>query len=94
MTYLRFSKMRPERSRKFHPSGLDLTHFEKTVLRRVIPFYSWIRKSSPVLLEGMVMRPGVALLPSKANEAIQMAKWNRYYKREPLPCRPDVSAMA
>jgi len=61
------------RSRKFHPSGLDLTHFEKTVMRRIIPFYSWIRKSTPVLLEGMVMKPGISVLPAKLGQGLQEA---------------------
>jgi len=59
------------RSRKYHPSGIDLTQFEKTVLRRIIPFYSWIRKSTPVLLEGMVMKPGITVLPSKIGQTLQ-----------------------
>lgn len=59
------------RSRKYHPSGLDLTHFEKTVLRRIIPFYSWVRKSTPVLLEGIVMKPGITVLPAKVGQALQ-----------------------
>lgn len=59
------------RSRKYHPSGIDLTQFEKTVLRRILPFYSWIRKSTPVLLEGMVMKPGITVLPAKVGQTMQ-----------------------
>lgn len=59
------------RSRKYHPSGIDLTEFERTVLRRIIPFYSWIRKSTPVLLEGMVMKPGITVLPAKIGQTLQ-----------------------
>lgn len=73
------------RSRKFHPTGLDLTDFEKKYLRRIIPFYSWMRKSTPVLLEGMVMRPGVTLLPSKVNEAMQMAAGIDTTRDNPFP---------
>lgn len=62
------------RARKWHPSGLDLTQFEKKVLRRIIPFYSWIRKSAPLLLEGLVMNPGKAVIPSKIYDAIQEAQ--------------------
>lgn len=61
------------RARKYHPSGLDLTYFEKTVMRRIIPFYSWIRKSTPVLLEGMVMKPGITVLPAKLGQSLQEA---------------------
>jgi hypothetical protein len=73
------------RSRKFHPSGLDLTEFEKKYMRRIIPFYSWMRKSTPLLLEGMVMKPGVALLPSKIGEAIQMANGIDTTRDNPFP---------
>jgi hypothetical protein len=61
------------RARKWHPSGLDLTEFEKKVMRRIIPFYSWIRKSTPLLLEGLIMNPSKALIPSKIYGAIQEA---------------------
>lgn len=53
------------RARKWHPTGLDLTDFEKKFLRRVIPFYSWLRKSTPLLLEGLAMKPGKALVVPK-----------------------------
>lgn len=61
------------RTRKFHPSGVDLTDFERTTMRRIIPFYSWLRKSSPLLVEGMAMNPGASVLPAKAAEAMQEA---------------------
>jgi hypothetical protein len=59
------------RVRKFHPDGSDLTGFEQTVMRRLIPFYSWIRKSTPLVLEGMVMRPHISLAMPKGMAAIQ-----------------------
>jgi hypothetical protein len=74
-----------QRTRKFHPTGLDLTDFEKKYLRRIIPFYSWMRKSTPVLLEGMVMKPGITLLPAKINEAIQMANGIDTTRDDPFP---------
>lgn len=73
------------RARKYHPSGIDLTHFEKTVMRRIIPFYSWIRKSTPVLLEGIVMNPGVTVLPAKIGEALQMANGIDTTRDQPFP---------
>lgn len=73
------------RARRFHPSGIDLTHFEKTVMRRIIPFYSWIRKSTPVLLEGIVMKPGITVLPAKIGEALQMANGIDTTRDQPFP---------
>jgi len=34
-----------------------LTSTEKAVMRRVIPFYTFLRKSAPLMLEGMLMNP-------------------------------------
>lgn len=59
------------RARKFHPTGLDMTDFEKKYMRRILPFYSWLRKSTPLLLEGLVMKPGVSVLPSKISDTMQ-----------------------
>ncbi len=59
------------RSRKWHPTGLDLTEFERKTMRRIMPFYTWMRKSLPLLLEGLVMNPGKAVIPAKAFDAIQ-----------------------
>lgn len=74
------------RARRFHPSGLDLTEFEKKYMRRIMPFYSWIRKSTPLLLEGIVMRPGITLLPSKISQGIQEAAGVDYQGRDnPFP---------
>jgi hypothetical protein len=82
------TKIVPEaarRARKYHPSGIDLTHFEKTVMRRIIPFYSWLRKSTPVLLEGLVMKPGITVLPAKVGEALQQANGIDTTRDNPFP---------
>lgn len=44
--------------RKWHPDGMDMTTFERTVMRRVFPFYSWTRKAIPLMVESLVMAPG------------------------------------
>lgn len=59
------------RVRKYHPDGLDLTHTEKKVFRRVFPFYSWTRKAIPLVLEGMVMDPKKILMYPMVTSSIQ-----------------------
>lgn len=59
--------------RKYHPDGMDLTNFERKVMRRIIPFYSWQRKSIPLILKFLVEKPGkIAMIP-KGLEAAQAA---------------------
>ena len=59
------------RVKKFHPDGMDLTGFEQNVLRRVIPFYSWMRKATPLVVEGAIMRPHITLAFPKAMANMQ-----------------------
>jgi len=61
------------RVKKFHPDGTDLTGFEQNILRRVIPFYSWMRKATPLVIEGAIMRPHITLAFPKAMANIQAA---------------------
>ncbi|HEY0771981.1 MAG TPA: hypothetical protein VGD31_16760 [Sphingobacteriaceae bacterium] len=61
------------RVKKFHPDGMDLTGFEQNVLRRLIPFYSWMRKATPLVLEGMLMRPHITLAFPKTMANVQLA---------------------
>jgi hypothetical protein len=60
--------------RKWHPDGSDLTSFERQVMRRLLPFYSWFRKAIPLVVESLVMHPGRSLVVPKAmaNFAAQM----------------------
>jgi hypothetical protein len=61
------------RVKKFHPDGMDLTGFEQNVLRRVIPFYSWMRKATPLVIEGAIMRPHITLAFPKMMANVQEA---------------------
>jgi len=47
-------------TKKFLFDYTDLTPFEKGVLRRVVPFYTFARKNLPLQLESLVTRPGKA----------------------------------
>lgn len=56
--------------RKWHPDGRDLTDTEKKV-RQLIPFYSWLRKSTPLLAQSMLTRPGKNLAYPRGMVALQ-----------------------
>jgi hypothetical protein len=57
--------------RKWHPDGSDLTDFERNTLRRIMPFYSWTRKSIPLLVESALLNPGKTVLYPKFMQAMQ-----------------------
>ena len=57
--------------RKWHPDGMDLTAFEKNVMRRVFPFYSWTRKAIPLVVESILATPGKVMVYPKVQYGIQ-----------------------
>lgn len=57
--------------RKWHPDGMDLTSFERNVMRRMFPFYSWTRKSIPLIVESILANPGKTMFYPKAMSLIQ-----------------------
>lgn len=57
--------------RKWHPDGMDLTKFERNVMRRVFPFYSWTRKALPLIVESMVAQPGKTMAIPKGQYMLQ-----------------------
>lgn len=58
--------------RKWHPDGLDLTKQEQAIRALGIPFYSWMRKSTPLIIEGALMHPQKAFTSyAKVNYNLQ-----------------------
>ena len=49
----------------------DLSPFEKTVMRRVVPFYTFARKNIPLQLESLLMKPGKASMVGHLQRALQ-----------------------
>jgi hypothetical protein len=59
------------RVRKWKIDYGDVTDFERHVMKRAIPFYTWSRKNIPLQIEALAMRPGrVAVIP-KGQRAIE-----------------------
>lgn len=53
------------RVQKHHADYGDLTEFERKVMRRVIPFYTWQRKVAPTLLRQAALNPGKIMVYPK-----------------------------
>lgn len=60
-----------ERVRKYNIDYGDLTPFEQRTMRRVVPFYTWMRKNIPLQIEGLFMRPGRAMVAPKIIRNLQ-----------------------
>lgn len=60
--------------RRFHPDVHGLTPTEHQVMRRIFPFYTWLRQAFPVVATTMVTKPGrvTAVFKAEYNAAIAM----------------------
>jgi len=60
-----------QRVRKWHIDYTDLTPFERNVMKRIIPFYTWMRHSTPLMVEAALTKPGKVAAVPKSMSAIQ-----------------------
>jgi hypothetical protein len=51
---------------KYHLDYSGVTKFENTVSKRAVPFYKWIRLSTPLMVDVLLHNPAKALNPIKA----------------------------
>lgn len=59
--------------RKWHPDGLDLTSFERNVMKRIFPFYSWTRKAIPLAIESTLVAGSKIMAYPRLMEEIALA---------------------
>lgn len=73
-----------KRVRKYNFDYQDLTNIEKKVFRRAVPFYTFMRKNVPLMMESYFTNPGRMIVPTKAQRALSnfMGEDNR---DTPLP---------
>lgn len=73
-----------KRVRKYNFDYQDLTNIEKKVFRRAVPFYTFMRKNVPLMMENYFTNPGRMIVPTKAQNALAnfLGEDNR---DEPLP---------
>lgn len=54
----------------------DLSMFERDVLKRIYPFYSWLRHNIPAQVKSLIMRPDVYLRWARFSHAIEQGALN------------------
>lgn len=59
--------------RKWHPDGIDLTKFERNVMKRIFPFYSWTRKAIPLAIESVIFAGPKVMAYPRIMEAIALS---------------------
>jgi len=60
-----------KRVRKFNIDYGDTSSFERSTLNRVIPFYTWMRKSTPLNMELLFTKPGFMAVYPKGQDMLQ-----------------------
>lgn len=66
--------MAADEVRKYNFDYGDFTQAEKQVMSRVFPFYKWIRKAMPLMVESLFAQPGKVNLYPKAMRELSQAQ--------------------
>jgi hypothetical protein len=69
----RAANLAAQRVRKYNFDYGDLTPFEQKAMKRVVPFYTFMRKNVPMQIESMFMKPGRQMLTPKFIQNLQVA---------------------
>ena len=60
-----------ERVRKYNIDYGNLSTFERNVMKRIVPFYTWMRKATPLNVELLFTKPGFMALYPKGQDLMQ-----------------------
>lgn len=85
------SELAAERVRKFNFDYQDLTQTERNVFRRVIPFYTYMRKSMPLMMSMYFTQPGKIAATDKTMRAISGAIGSTDYLEQSIPGISNVT---
>lgn len=66
------AKLAGARVRKYNIDYGDFTEFEKNFMKRVVPYYSWLRKNVPNQLEMLALHPNRLAAVPKAQRALEV----------------------
>lgn len=78
------AELAAKRVRKYNFDYQDLTSIERKVFRRAIPFYTFMRKNVPLMVESYMTKPGRMIVPAKGERALASFLGNDN-RDEPLP---------
>jgi len=64
------AELASKRVRKYNFDYQDLTEIEKRIFRRAVPFYTFMRKNVPLMMESYFTQPGRMIVPTKGMNAV------------------------
>jgi hypothetical protein len=73
---------------KFLFDYADLTQFERNVMKKVFPFYTWMRKNTPLQAEALVTQPHKLAAVSKVQNSLEQASDEKGTRLDPA-LRPE-----